>query len=294
MTNDADVQRKWQRRQVRKHLLAYFAPKFAYSLNGRIFRWSVAMLLLAVVLLWVGVLKEPGSAAEWFAAGGAIFAAAVALNIATRDRRERDRERNDADLAQMRLVRLDLRWQGVLSTDTAEVLLAIDVTNWGSRPVLQMQVVRGHVASAGAGVFRMADPVPQPMPIVPTVMQPEARSGKTFLLALKTNAGIPWQPRTNDDHKPAFTPDVTVECVDADGNRWLLSTAHPDPQRQVPESNPPVLQRLWTNRKIFVREWLWLVTPPKKVRQTARAMAILMATWGLLLALSVATAASAG
>ena len=70
---------------------------------------------------------------------GAIIAAAIALDIASRDRRERTRERDEADLAQMRLVQVKI--DGYSNSRTPEYNFRVWITNHGQRPILQVLIV---------------------------------------------------------------------------------------------------------------------------------------------------------
>lgn len=120
---------------------------------------------------------------------GAIFAAAVAVNIANGDRSERREERQVASLAQMRLVKVNPReWRDVRQPD---VQLKVATTNYGERPILQMLMLSAEVESQSAGTFKLSDPTPETvLRIVPTVMQPQLPV-RFFEVAMKNAKGEP-------------------------------------------------------------------------------------------------------
>jgi hypothetical protein len=75
-----------------------------------------------------------GALAEWLGAFSAAGAAIVALVIATRDRRDRARERRVAEKTQARLVRL------MAFANTATPIVVVDVRNYGSLPILDIEL----------------------------------------------------------------------------------------------------------------------------------------------------------
>jgi hypothetical protein len=76
-----------------------------------------------------------------------------------------------ADLAQMRLVKIDPREWGDLNQP--DVQLRVEITNYGERPILQVLIESAEVESQAAGIFTLSDPTPQQVRIIPTLMQPQ-------------------------------------------------------------------------------------------------------------------------
>ncbi|WP_197381874.1 hypothetical protein [Mycolicibacterium mengxianglii] len=106
--------------------------------------WVDRLLLLSVLictavavylarLLFSATFEGSGTTAEWFAGAGTIFAAAVALYIATRDRHERRGERDAADRAQAELV------QVVVDGPPRTREFRIEVRNYGDKAILDVE-----------------------------------------------------------------------------------------------------------------------------------------------------------
>jgi hypothetical protein len=57
------------------------------AVTGQMIVWTIVLGGIAALIAWFTPMAA-GSTADWFAGVGAIFAAGVALNIATRDRRD--------------------------------------------------------------------------------------------------------------------------------------------------------------------------------------------------------------
>jgi hypothetical protein len=271
-----DEERKRARRRAFKALAEMFVSSFA----GKVILGAAFLLLVAMVLVFLGVLA-PGTAAEWAAAFGAIFAAAVALNIATRDRSERREERQVASLAQMRLVKVNAReWQ---DSSNPNAQLRVEIANYGQRPILQVLMLTAEVESQSAGTFKLSDPTPvRILRIVPTVMQPQLPN-QFFEVAMKNAAGERWEPRRLESHRMKYANGlkVTIECIDADGQPWLLSNED-DPQRQVPQMGPPAWQRLWTHRRETASELWALLGPSRRSLLAASATTAIVAIIVLL------------
>jgi hypothetical protein len=196
---------------------------------------------------------DPGSAAEWIAGTGAIFAAAVALNIAAKDRAERREEREVAALAQMRLV--EVRFRAAECIDPTEqnlfrsyYQLHVSIDNYGERPILRAMVTDAELETRSAGVFKKADPTPvKVLGIIPPVGQPQPGTGNSFDLYMTDSEGERWHPHHgNESHRMAHAT-VKIQCIDAEGQHWIISNDN-DPYGDVPIPSPPAYQRLWTHR----------------------------------------------
>jgi len=185
--------------------------KLRSSLAGMTIVSLLLLLLIAVPLIVFDVLR-PGSAAEWFGAGGAVFAAWAALTIATRDRRERQQDRYDAARVQMRLVTM------TFGQPTGQ--LGIFISNYGERPIFNVCMVRAEVQTHSAGIFSMPESTPlNPIAIVPAG---GAESRKSFQVPMM-NGSERWNPGQDADAQGAECYDVRIECSDVNGWRWELS-----------------------------------------------------------------------
>ncbi|MDM2078759.1 Uncharacterised protein [Mycobacteroides abscessus subsp. abscessus] len=93
---------------------------------------------------------ELGNLSEAVGAAATFTAVVVALIIASRDRRERARERHNEELTRARLVRL------AVSGDTSRPTVSVKVRNFGPLPVLDVRLVNakhsGHPGASWAPV----------------------------------------------------------------------------------------------------------------------------------------------
>lgn len=269
----ADEEKKRARRQAVHQLSTIAVGSFV----GKVVIWAVCLVVVAVPLIVFHVL-EPGSAADWLAALGAIFAASAALNIATKDRSERRQEREAASLAQMRLVRIQV--SDYADSDYTDRQVRVDVTNYGERPILDVRIVSVEVESRAAGVFTSSGATsPSELEIVPTIGQPSLPT--TMYAGMTNSEGSRWDPRRNEDHLRKYSNglNVTLQCIDADGQHWLLSI-NGDPQRQVAQSNPHWLLRLWKHREEAGRELWELVAPSRKTTAAVLLVGlVVMVVW---------------
>lgn len=258
-----------RRSQARRRASRQLSQVIVSSFVGKVVLASALILFFAILLIIFDVL-DPGSAADWMAAAGAIFAAVVALGIATRDRSERRDEGRVAALAQMRLVKIDVHdWE---DSGMPDVQLRVSITNYGERPILQVLMLTAEVESLSAGVFKLSDPTPGELRIIPTVMQPDLAINY-FDVAMKNEVGERWQPRRLEAHRSRYVNGmrVTLQCLDADGQHWTLAN-EADPVRHQPDLGPPVWQRLWTHRREVAAE-LWAVFGPNRKSLTRLAIA---------------------
>lgn len=252
------------------------ARAFLATFVGKVTAVAIATLLLAWFVVWLGM--TGATAASWFAAIGTIFAAAAALNIATRDRKERVTERDEADYAQMRLVQIEYQYYD--DSSQPNLNFAILVTNYGQRPILQVRVAtadlftwedfgRPGLPSVPSYSLRDPGPVPSEVLVLPHVelqLQMQQQPAQRLLVRIADRQRRKWQPPrqlSKDQPAPTIQVEIGVECLDADGHHWMLSNLH-GPQKNVPIPSRPVLERLWVNRSRF-RQWLnyrmkWLFT----------------------------------
>ncbi|OKH63392.1 hypothetical protein EB72_11715 [Mycobacterium sp. SWH-M1] len=267
---DADSRRK--RAELCAALLAFLS-----TFAGKVLVGCGVALVVVAALLTVGVLDDAGSAADWVAAGGAIFAAVIALNIATRDRRERKSERDDADHAQMRLVRVTVTPYS--DSDRPDYNYRVTVINHGSRPILQVLVESANLHTNeeifGTPAFRLRDPGSDPHvhEVIPHLEQQlrltPGTPHQSFLIRIADDHGNAWDSR----REQPLSVHVALACIDADGNHWMLSNTQ-DPQRHTAQQNPPVVQRLWANRGEVMRELRHVLAPNRRARRRLRVMAL--------------------
>jgi len=84
---------------------------------------------------------EWGTVGEWFGAIGAIGAGAIALWIAIRDGRERDRERRDAEAAQARCVIATVQHDREPRNLAGERNLRVRVANHSNAPITSIDIL---------------------------------------------------------------------------------------------------------------------------------------------------------
>lgn len=285
--DEAEYERR--RRQYRSAALKQISMllgSYLRSFRGKVLLWSCLFVVLMAVLIASDALA-PGSAADWMAAGGAIFAAVVALSIATRDRRDRVAERDEADRAQMRLVRVDVTHYRDSSTPFYN--FRVTLTNHGERPILGATVESAsmHIRdeSATEPAYTLSDPSPRPsvIEVVPHVAQQILINGLAqsdgFIITISDEDGRPWWPRAGV--RPYV--DVRVACSDSVGNHWVLSN-NQGPHRHTSALGPPVLQRLWIHRRDAAQE-LWLYFGPSRATVRTLQRAAIVLTVALLISL---------
>ncbi|WP_156623911.1 hypothetical protein [Mycobacterium sp. 852002-40037_SCH5390672] len=199
-----------------------------------------AILALGAVLVSRYLHVQSSVLANWFSAVGTIFAASTALHIATRDRQRRDQESAEKALAQARLVQID--WSAAGATGNQHLRARVNITNLSREAVMLVVLVDVEVATRGAGKFRLADPIPKRvLRYVPRFDQPGGMDAH-FLIGLKNETGETWVPHITE-HKP-MRVEITIECIDANAIRWVLSNEH-DPKRHRPIEGPALHSRLW-------------------------------------------------
>lgn len=170
---------------------------------------------------------EYGTVADWFAAGGSVFAAVTALYIAGRDRIDRKRQLAADQEAQAKLVMVEI---GATSNDRNDVVYYVTVENHSALPVLD---VSPHSASAAAFEYAHAQLGPAKLEIV----QPDGDNrslGKCLRFIAADGTVVPKvSDQTNGGFKLFTIPKPEsqgvvcwVRFADAHGNRWAKSTEH--------------------------------------------------------------------
>lgn len=203
---------------------------------------GLIVMLAAAIAITHGTELGASEAAEWFAAFASVFAVGVALQIATRDRRDRQQDAANAGRAQARLVHIATSW----SAGSPHVV--VDIVNYGQWAILNVMVNRATLHDG----FRFNDLKGVDGPdtlirIIPPVHQPSGQLNNRFALRFKDReTGVSW----THQHQARYTPDidVVIEFLDAQGSWWITSSKHgPEPTSHrvtVKEPRPPLRQKL--------------------------------------------------
>ncbi|WP_074347852.1 hypothetical protein [Mycobacteroides abscessus] len=153
------------------------------------------------------------------AAAGAVAAAGVALGIATKDRRDRRAERRAADMAQARLVLVEVQ------SDPYAIDYRIDVNNHGAKPILSVELVDVRLVGEEATWTTKQ----QPGGLIINIIQPQPdRAPRGFTGQFCKADGSPVSSSTIDGLGNEWYPDkpdaglviATIEFSDANGNTW--------------------------------------------------------------------------
>lgn len=172
-----------------------------------------------------------GSIADWAAAGGAVIASITALSIASRDRGERKRERDDAGLAQARLVLI------TVETPAGPGGYPVRVENFGDRPVMNIDF-----ETATIDGLPQAQVVPSTEWHEPDALLQPGCAPKTFFVAFVKERDEPTMgAAVTDAHgnlRYPLAPEAarvraTVRYTDASGVQWVR-TAGDTPRRVLP------------------------------------------------------------
>ncbi|WP_157101592.1 hypothetical protein [Nocardia shimofusensis] len=160
-----------------------------------------------------------GSIADWAAAAGTITASVAALGIAGMDRRERKHEREEADLAQARLVLI------TVESPAGPGGYRVRVENFGARPVLNIAFETATIDELP--LVRVAPPTDGREP--EAVLQP-GRAPATFFVAFVDEQGETALGQAVEDAHggfryplapPTSSVKVTVRYTDAGGVQWV-------------------------------------------------------------------------
>ncbi|TLH73675.1 hypothetical protein [Mycolicibacterium phocaicum] len=204
-------------------------------------RVSLAVSVLALGLAVASLLHT----ANWHvnanavSAAGSFLAAAVALWIATSDRRLRKKDRDDADFTQAKLV---IVWT-VRRTEQPP-WLQVMVRNKGSRPILDVTFVRLSVEDHD---FLLPAPADNPLPVV----DPNGDGNFIFYASddlddafRRALLGVPYPPGMSVaganqlKDKPTIVESTkftaTVQFTDANGNRWEKTASNPPMEQELP------------------------------------------------------------
>lgn len=191
--------------------------------------WAIAVLVsvfvgLPTLLTISGVNVNFSLIVNALAALGSVSAAVVALWIATSDRRDRQKEREEADRKQAGLVRIKARWQSLGYDQDESVRVApyiqVGINNFGTLPIVDVQLTRweweGHEAR-----FVMKPPYEPPAAVLPSFRSTAGDRAEWMEFVptddvTKTAMAAPTITRNTD-----LT--VTVEFTDAGEKRWRRS-----------------------------------------------------------------------
>lgn len=160
---------------------------------------------------------ELGSIFDGLAAAGSVVAAASALWIATRDRRDRVAERGEQDRAQARLVLVTVR------PPQHSTLFLLDVENFGTSPVLDVEIESAHLTTHPQADWNLSRHSNNRYQILQT-----DRAGVTFQIEFKDRNGAPILTESEPQSAGALRVDyayrqhvrATVQFTDAAGQRW--------------------------------------------------------------------------
>lgn len=168
---------------------------------------------------------EWGTVGEWFGAIGAIGAGAIALWIAIRDGRERDRERRDAEAAQARCVVATVEHDQTSRKLSGERELRVHVANHSPEPITRVDILeitpveswRIGREPGGVGQFFAA--------VIPP--------GEEVVSDAITVQGLPVLAETLPFERVVF---ARVQFVDAHGLVWERKGLE-EPTRVLPENH---------------------------------------------------------
>jgi len=155
------------------------------------------------------------------AAAGAFSAAIVALSIATWDRRERSQERHDAARAQAKLILVH-----VTADNMGFAGFGVEVRNYGSTAVLDVEVDSAGYASAPGSKWRLRERSPQSFAVLDSNREPQSffiefvdDAGQSVITGKRDGLGM-W---LSDNADPKQVT-ATVRFTDSQGNHWERST----------------------------------------------------------------------
>ncbi|WP_410587208.1 hypothetical protein [Amycolatopsis sp. lyj-23] len=154
---------------------------------------------------------------QWAGAAGSIAAVVVALGIAIRDGRMRDKERRDAEKAQARTVTAEVRqlprerWNAFVSP------FAVTITNHGNLPITQVALITVICIIDGRAHLKWQiknahdEHADQTSYFVDTVIGPGENSSAAVLSFADADRDSKIEPRSSI---------IEIEFVDAQGLRW--------------------------------------------------------------------------
>jgi hypothetical protein len=155
---------------------------------------------------------------QWLGALGSFVAAGAALLIATRDRRERSRERLATHEAEARLVVVSELYN---TTGKYTVTFGMHYHNYGARPILDISLAKMDLRAYPQAIARLNDRLDR------LTRSEEATSFEDVAFVDETGEPVP-PPREDSKLKwPDFeTHDVVgwVTFSDVHGNRWAKSS----------------------------------------------------------------------
>lgn len=198
--------------------------------------WSVTITVVSVGGLFVGsqIAHDRGQTVDWYAgfgqwlgALGSIIAAAAALYIATRDRKERARERHAEHAAQARLVRHTFK----RATGSQNYVLTI--LNYGDHAVLNVYITEVLWQAEPEAVWFDTNEF---IEVVPPHRDDDSEE-RFMIVKFVDSQGQTFPELIGHGHESlpiiASTrgaPDVVFHFTDAHGNEWLGGTCIEDPE----------------------------------------------------------------
>ncbi|MCV7428069.1 hypothetical protein [Mycobacterium montefiorense] len=194
------------------------------------------MTVVSVFALWAGsqIAHDRGQTVEWYAGFGqwlgglgSLVAAGVALSIATGDRRERQRERDDANHAQARLVQIEVaRARGTSN-------FQVKIRNYGDRAIIGAGVTDAWWFGQPDYGWRHSDIDRDPVKIVQPYVEGVSKP-RVISIQFTDAYGERVPKRVEDDevYSPTFEevpvmPDAVVVFLDANGNYWETGSSIP-------------------------------------------------------------------
>jgi hypothetical protein len=182
--------------------------------------WSAAFLValligLPALLTAQGVNINFGLIISALSAVGSFTAAAIAVWIATTDRRQRKRERDAANEAQAKLVILDITSSmGRVGWDAPEYI--VGCVNHGGTPILDVRL-----ESARMRAFPQAKPTLSES--VTRVLRPTPGFSTAFATRWVDENGQQFPTDQKQQHVNAVDIEAAVTFFDVNGNQWRRS-----------------------------------------------------------------------
>ncbi|OCB39598.1 hypothetical protein A5676_13010 [Mycobacterium malmoense] len=182
--------------------------------------WSAALIVallvgLPALLTAQGVNINFALIISALSAAGSFTAAAIAVWIATTDRRQRKRERDAANEAQAKLVILDITYSmGRVGWDAPEY--SVGCVNHGSTPILDVKLESAHMRA-----------FPQAVPTLSksewAVLRPTSQYSASFATRWVDENGQPFPMDKKLHHVNAVDIEAAVTFFDVHGNQWRRS-----------------------------------------------------------------------
>lgn len=190
---------------------------------------------------------------QWAGAIASLAAVVVALAIAIRDGRQRERDRRDELAAQARTITAGIIWRDVQGNWPANLmtfrLAAIQIENHGLNPITEVAIldVRALVESAVSDKWQLGTPAREPHQgpnayFLCNVLKGQD-SERSPQLTFRTEES--W---TQPDEESGHSNAITFAFTDVNGLRWKR-TSNGTPERVVPITNKRVRRVILRARK---------------------------------------------